>query len=195
MALGSGCCCTKKTIAGLTHCVSGESKDGNPPERSERVREAAMAALEHCLSCYQEKKEETKEPEPVRPPERTSPMPMPQENVGIRLTAYYARLESKTTAQVVADAREVMQRNSRSTMSIEPPRGERHLFGYLSNAWRGGPTLPIVSPSKTVAEQPIATQEMPQPPVNQPVGNSRVRIIYAPTEEAPVSSHPLPPAK
>src|SRR5436305_814669 len=61
-ALGSCCCCTKKTIAALTITVSGSSKDGNPSENSERVREAAAAALEMCVTCYEEMP-----PEPVRP--------------------------------------------------------------------------------------------------------------------------------
>src|SRR5207248_6163987 len=55
MALGSGCCCTKKTIAALDITVTGSDKDGNPSETSERVRAAAMSALQHCLSCYVEK--------------------------------------------------------------------------------------------------------------------------------------------
>src|SRR5205823_6287431 len=36
--LGSGCCCTKSTIAALLIVVTGSDKDGNPAETSERVR-------------------------------------------------------------------------------------------------------------------------------------------------------------
>jgi hypothetical protein len=51
MALGHGCCCTKNVIAALDVCVSGLDTDGNPAEHSDRVREVASYALEHCLSC------------------------------------------------------------------------------------------------------------------------------------------------
>ncbi len=52
LALGRGCCCTKITIAALEASVSGFDKDGNPAERSPRVRFAAAIALEKCLACY-----------------------------------------------------------------------------------------------------------------------------------------------
>src|SRR5229473_5697002 len=80
MALGNGCCCTKKTIASLTLSVYGVDKegltvagnfsDGNPVETSERVKGAALAALQHCLSCYSETAApapEKSEPPPERP--------------------------------------------------------------------------------------------------------------------------------
>ena len=49
MALGSGCCCTKRTIEALALSASGSDKDGNPPEESPRVRHMANASLLHCL--------------------------------------------------------------------------------------------------------------------------------------------------
>jgi len=52
LALGRGCCCNEKTIKALDYTVSGSDKDGNPAERSVRVRCAAAVALERCLSCY-----------------------------------------------------------------------------------------------------------------------------------------------
>jgi len=50
-ALGSGCCCQPKVIDALDITVAGLETDGNPAERSPRVRDAAAAALEHCLAC------------------------------------------------------------------------------------------------------------------------------------------------
>src|SRR5262249_26693728 len=47
LALGSGCCCNKKTIAALNMTVSGSNKDGKPSENSERVKAAAAYALQH----------------------------------------------------------------------------------------------------------------------------------------------------
>src|SRR3954462_8995349 len=52
MALGSGCCCTKKTIEALTIVVSCSDRDGAPKETSWRVHAAAAAALDHCLACF-----------------------------------------------------------------------------------------------------------------------------------------------
>ena len=52
LALNRGCCCNMKTIEALEASVSGTDKDGNPAERSVRVRCAAATALERCLSCY-----------------------------------------------------------------------------------------------------------------------------------------------
>jgi hypothetical protein len=52
LALGRGCCCSKVTVAALEASVSGFDRDGNPAERSARVRCAAAAALERCLACY-----------------------------------------------------------------------------------------------------------------------------------------------
>ena len=52
LALGNGCCCTKKTIEALTIVVSCSNRDNAPKENSERVVEAARRALDHCLECY-----------------------------------------------------------------------------------------------------------------------------------------------
>jgi hypothetical protein len=52
LVLGRGCCCTEKTVKALDATVSGTEIDGNPAERSVRVRCAAAIALERCLSCY-----------------------------------------------------------------------------------------------------------------------------------------------
>jgi hypothetical protein len=53
LALGRGCCCTPKTVAALSITVAGSNQDGFPIERSDRVRAAAAAALDHCLACLQ----------------------------------------------------------------------------------------------------------------------------------------------
>ncbi|MFO0804503.1 MAG: hypothetical protein U0791_15435 [Gemmataceae bacterium] len=46
------CCCTKKVIKALTEAASGTDCDGFPAEKSCRVRAAAQAALEKCLTCF-----------------------------------------------------------------------------------------------------------------------------------------------
>jgi hypothetical protein len=64
LALGSGCCCTKKTIEALTIVVSCSDRDGAPKETSYRVHAAAQAALDHCLACF-------------NPPTAPAPAPVP----------------------------------------------------------------------------------------------------------------------
>lgn len=51
VVLGRGCCCTQKTLEALIASVSGTEADGNPAERSVRVRCAAAAAMDRCLAC------------------------------------------------------------------------------------------------------------------------------------------------
>ena len=51
-ALSRGCCCNTVTLAALTASVSGMEPDGNPAERSVRVRCTAAIALDKCLACY-----------------------------------------------------------------------------------------------------------------------------------------------
>jgi hypothetical protein len=74
MALGSGCCCTKKTIEALTIVVSCSDRDGAPKETSYRVHAAAAAALDHCLACFcNVAADATVTPPPPPPVEGTRP--------------------------------------------------------------------------------------------------------------------------
>ncbi|WP_146588475.1 hypothetical protein [Posidoniimonas polymericola] len=50
-ALLSGCCCTPATTKALFISASGTDDDGNPCERSTRVRRTALAAWQKCQSC------------------------------------------------------------------------------------------------------------------------------------------------
>lgn len=54
LALGNGCCCTKATMEALRIAASCSDADGNLKETSDRVRAAAVAALEHCVSCFKD---------------------------------------------------------------------------------------------------------------------------------------------
>jgi hypothetical protein len=79
MMLGKGCCCSKKIMEALTISVSSSEKDGNPAERSERVRMAAALALDRCLACYCEPVPEPEKPvdnlkEKAPPPREKAPV-------------------------------------------------------------------------------------------------------------------------
>lgn len=69
LALTRGCCCNQVTMKALTAAVSGYEEDGNPGERSARVRCTAAAALEKCLACYVQ----TARPEDLKPEEDCPP--------------------------------------------------------------------------------------------------------------------------
>jgi hypothetical protein len=62
LALSRSCCCSAVTVKALTSSVSGTDEDGNPAERSARVRCTAAVALDRCLACYTPPPEEPEEP-------------------------------------------------------------------------------------------------------------------------------------
>jgi hypothetical protein len=78
LALSRGCCCNQKTIDALETSVSGTDRDGNPAERSVRVRCAAAIALERCLACYIPPPAETDSVDPIEP-KPVEPLPLPIE--------------------------------------------------------------------------------------------------------------------
>ena len=63
MVLGHGCCCTKAVVNALQLTATGSDKDGNPKERSQRVRDAATCSLNACGGVSPE------------PPEKALPLP------------------------------------------------------------------------------------------------------------------------
>jgi hypothetical protein len=161
MALGNGCCCTKKTIASLTLSVYGVDKegltvagtfaDGNPVETSERVKGAALAALQHCLSCYTENVVPGPE-KPERGPEKTDkPVaqgPVAQGAVTFQPAVYQKPIQARTMAQVVQDARQVTM--TPTTVNVPLPREQRvkgegssrTLSGVFSRAFGPNPPAP-----------------------------------------------------
>ncbi len=75
LALSRGCCCNQVTIAALTASVSGYDTDGNPGERSARVRCTAAVALEKCLACHVQ----YGSPDDLKPDEDCPKKPKPKE--------------------------------------------------------------------------------------------------------------------
>ena len=129
VGLGKGCCCTRKVIEALAITVESSSKDGNPSENSERVRACALASLNHCLCCYRSPAEpvDGDEKEKAQPltgaaGQRLQPQPLPAALQGplaafkgsLQLTPYYAKVDKKPMAVVVARARKVAEAASGS---------------------------------------------------------------------------------
>lgn len=135
MALGGGCCCTKKTIQALLISATGSNKDEFPPETCERVREAAMASLQHCLACFSQEvapePPKPEKPESVRPAEK----PRVQAAGSVQLTAFYMNLENKSLAQCVQETRLALTENAGTFSQTAPlPTGTRSMSNIIANA-------------------------------------------------------------
>ncbi len=147
MALGNGCCCTKATITALTlsvygvdkdkQTVAGAFKDDAPVETSERVKAAALMALQHCLSCYSETAApapEKSEPPPERPIAKAPGMFQP---------AVYDKqpVHARTMSQVIQDARQVTMTPTPigAQFNASAPASNHTLAGVFSNAFASTP--------------------------------------------------------
>lgn|GEM_PF-4695109 len=116
----NGCCCTKKVIKALTEAANGTDCDGFPAEKSCRVRAAAQAALEKCLTCFCDMESKCpdkncdKKPAPL--PE-LAPLPKPggeknddPKKPGEKASneSFYERAAKLPSAEVIADARKAL---------------------------------------------------------------------------------------
>lgn len=153
-ALGSGCCCGKKTIVALSISAAASDRDGNPPEKSDRVRFAAQAALENCLGrCGvavpvvapagegpRERPAET----PIKPVSAT-------EVVGsqpVDPAAYYKRVASMSGTQVVDSVRQSLmswsepsaqgpmtaENGATASAGLSSHAADHSLFGLVASA-------------------------------------------------------------
>jgi hypothetical protein len=150
MSLGKGCCCTRKTIEALKLVVEGSEIDGNPAETSDRVRATALAALQHCLSCYHER--------PVGAP-KEKPPPGPtasrsSQSVAALLPRYYQELDKEPAGRIIGDARQALARQKQPDRPTLMPTGTHSLAGILSNATSPQALSEPPSPTPTAAEPP-----------------------------------------
>ncbi len=142
MALGNGCCCTKKVLQALVDCLSSNPKDGAVAESSERVRAAAHFALNNCLSRYEEvvpAKKRDKPPEGPgdKPPEKPTP-PVAGQNGTIDRAAYYQQVQNKSMEDLVREARRALAQSNEAPGTMMPAgaapmSGNRGLFQIMSN--------------------------------------------------------------
>lgn len=102
--LGNGCCCTPRTLAALQIAVAGTAADGNPPEKSDRVKAAAMDALQSCLSCYAGTPATSEAPLQT-PPLEVLPPPAPSPKSPLQLMSFTSTAdEKKPPRDVVLEA-------------------------------------------------------------------------------------------
>lgn len=218
--LSNGCCCNKDTIRSLTIAAmgpaaigpKGKTEDSEPAESSERVRCAAMIALQGCLANVPPEpieveppqmkdpvKEEGPEapltPSPLAPPARPEEGPTGRTtglvysiDVELRHAAFRRTLAKKPMSQVVSDARRALEILGTQEPSLMMT-GSRTLSNVVARARKAPKTnstpmaeAPALRPAPSVG----GMVEMPMmPPVPQPT----------PTFEppAPMDLPPLPP--
>lgn len=219
LSLGRGCCCNKVTIQALALTVSGSEKDGNPSEKSDRVKQAAAASLAHCLACVGTVPAEPKSDVPIKPPE-TTPIKPPESGdkttqvpgtlplTGISQSAYYKKIESMPLDVIVEEARKALADLNVSEVVAHRngPRSLADLADYVMN----GPTTtqadasPSVPETARVAtpEPPVARVAAPEPP---PVMQAPKPAVYTTPQPAPIpapvvnssyapKAQPVPPA-
>jgi hypothetical protein len=156
MALGNGCCCNKETIKALSITVAGLNRtedDGNPPENCERVRIAAVGALEHCLACYVEivpvpkQTGQERPPERLPPPERPERLPAPEPN----RNGSPGPLESLPAVPVPArpTSREKTSNGAPATANSSGPVVPANFYRSLKNV----PMKKIVADARQILEQ------------------------------------------
>ncbi len=179
----NGCCCTKKVIKALAEAASGTDCDGFPAEKSARVRAAAQAALEHCLTCFCDMESKCpdkncdKKPAPL-PKLEPAPLPKPIEKgedlkkgkEGSMAEGYYNRVAKMPSAEIIADARKALliaipmevagpTVNQHDLMAAGEPGPELASLrsprpSTLLNAFSSKPTTPGVMP---IASRPMGS--------------------------------------
>lgn len=188
LALGRGCCCTKKTIAALDISASGSNRDGKPAENSERVKAAAFFGLQHCLACFSETIVEPTEPpklpiEPPPPEKPTPPVEKPTAMIDVTPSPYYKALDKVPLKKVVEDARQTLAGGmAKASFAAAAHRGEDHsLYGLLTRAMN-----PPADPSMPRADSP--------PPIaTTPVVHADKASVVSPTPSTAMSYPGYPP--
>jgi hypothetical protein len=193
-ALRSGCCCGKKTIVALSIAAAGSDRDGNPAEKSERVKITAQAALEHCLArcgCaipvptapVEEKPRERPAETPIKPVSGTEP----SVNQKVEPAAFYKKVETLPDSQVLGFVRQSVMTwsvpASQVTAQAEagvpvgtrtPSMGADHsLLGIMASAF--GPAKDSLAPP---GHKP------------RPVAVTEVQVAQASPTSVPVTSAP-----
>jgi hypothetical protein len=181
----NGCCCTKRVLEALEICVSGSERDGMPAERSYRVRDMAMIALDRCLACFHETivEEEKKEKE------REKELPIPKEvpkDIPPKIT--------KADRELYERARQTLENYQPHFEVAQPaqlPKGQRSLFHILRYSAEGSPTTPapvMMASSRTVMPMQTSQPEPVTAKRSQPQGRAELRpynLVAAPASKEP----------
>ena len=169
-ALGSGCCCTKKTVEALAITVSGSDKDGNAAEKSQRVKNTAYIAIEHCLACFNMKCQGQPAPQPgEKPLEKPKAEILPNTAGAAKLEAtptaaekpkkpagnYYDSLD-QSEKEIYEKARKMLDDNSIS--AVEAAKKDHSLIGIVKDAFAPSTTTEQDVNGKPQSLQPVASK-------------------------------------
>ena len=213
-ALNNGCCCNKATIKALMICVSGSQEDGNPSESSPRVREAAQAALAHCLSCYTEVipvppdiKRNTEPPPPIKGEKPPTSVPIPDKlpplgQASATPADYYHHIEAVSQQQLVEDGKHLLERGMPTPApvpTVEASTAPHSVSDIFRNAFSTPSTTPMVSPptmiEKTAPPPVVVPAAVPNPLA--PISKVAPMMTPAPMQQTsftvPASSKPGSP--
>ncbi len=169
LAFGRGCCCTRKVIEALEISVSGSERDGNPSERSERVREAAFFALNHCLACFRETpievdEKDNKEKPPIEK-KKGGELPAPK----VTRTDREILDKARRTVAMYAAQRETAKHAPASAPQTVLPQGQRDLYHIIKFGAEGtGQPATQPAPQLITFQVPqsapaVAPQQLPAP--------------------------------
>jgi hypothetical protein len=177
VALGDGCCCTKRTMEALLISATGSDRDGNPAETCERVKAAAYTSLQHCLACFSEEVpgEVKKGPEVPVPekviPEKVSPVSASEGDKNEIFSAYYRNLDKKPMSATVEEARKASESFSVGGSvngGMNLPSGHRGLVDIVTTAMAtpsGGmkhvPSDGPVMSSNSSSPSPVVVERTP----------------------------------
>jgi hypothetical protein len=221
LALGNGCCCTKKTIEALTIVVSCSNRDGAPKENSFRVLSAAQAALDHCIACYGPIAAAAPPPpppegRPVVPPEGApeslpGPVPVPAPPAGAAVKApamprptgfqYYARIAQMPLEPILAEARRVaaLHPHAAKPEAEALPPGERSLIGLVNYVVGKDAPAAKSAPAPVRTSTPArgdatARADAARPAANASRPTSLMAMLAKPTPMGPAIPAPTVPA-
>lgn len=117
--MGMGCCCTKKTVEALAITVSGSDRDGNPAERSDRVKEAARFSMERCVACFNAK---CAVGDQLPPPKEQAPKESTTETKK-DTRPYYEKISTQPAEEIYDRARKLLERGTTPDGTLLPGSG------------------------------------------------------------------------
>jgi hypothetical protein len=218
--LSNGCCCSKETIRLLTISVMGQgavgssglTDDKEPPETSERVRCAAMIALQTCVSNAPPEREAPlpKDEGPFKPPvtRPEGPGTSPSTSLGnvdgdLARSAFLKTLARKPMSVVVNDARIALQVVGKQEPLLFTT-GNRSLMSAIARARKTPKSQPahspaapgavglLVSPAPSAAHVHSPNLEMTPPSVPDGPRAGEVSPAPASNPSEPTNLPPLP---
>ncbi len=199
LALGKGCCCTKKTIEALRIAAEGSQEDGNPGERCMRVRVAAYEALQNCLlNCTEALLETGTQPATSRPETPEAPLdpanqaPSLGQSGLLGFSAYYEQLAARPVEPLLSRAKLTVARLAPREQAVPPTTSNRSLFGIWASAAEplpaGVPEIPNENLSRPGATERYLASSPPASPVANHLGVNAA--IYQQVRRLPAVTEP-----